>query len=169
MRYRIPKGYLRSLVPVPAVAALLCVRVLFTARTLSPGPQRLAALVAIWSGIAICLWSVVWNAYWQRRLAHELRLDGDVLRWRSAEGGGSVALSDIRRISTFGPLSNMPIVHLPDGSRLALWIHKGSETFAQALTTADPRLEIPLGPVGRLYERLPGRSWLEAEIRQPVP
>jgi hypothetical protein len=105
-----------------------------------------------------CVWIALmgWTAHWFLfRVAYELELDGDRLRWRAPLRSGEVALADLTRVSTRG---NVGVIAGARHQRVMVLARKGLTGFTAALVAARPDLEVRIGLQVRLAERLPGRS-----------
>ena len=88
------------------------------------------------------------------RVAFELELDGETLRWRAPRRSGSTALSNIRAIYSDGPSSNFVRIDLIVGPRISVVPHLGLQDFVDVLVARRPDLPVRLGRIVQLRERM---------------
>ena len=117
----------------------------------SKGPP--AAFALLWCA------ALVWNAYWFLwRMAFELELDGEVMRWQVPLRKGQLKVANITEVrpSKFG--SSAMVMKMNDGSSLLVMVRKGLSSFTDVLQSARPDLSIRLGRYSRIAESMPGWS-----------
>jgi hypothetical protein len=89
------------------------------------------------------------------RTAVELRLDGDVLAWRSPLAAGQVALADVEAVRPARFASQWQVLDLRGQRALYVEAMRGIGAFVDDLQRARPGLPVRLGSRAR---RLEGRS-----------
>lgn len=110
-----------------------------------------------WESAFLVAWTLlaVVGLYWYVfRVAYELRFDGEALYWRSPLRSGRFALQDLSNVRLRWGTDG--IIERTDGSRLHVMAQKGFARFASGLSAANPRIEVRIGVLGRLYQWMPG-------------
>ena len=126
------------------------------------GVVGLVAAISTKSGpptIFVVLWlfALVWNGYWFfLRVAYQLELTGNELRWRAPFRSGVVPLDQLvaMRPHRFG--SSIEVLELREGSKVLVMVRKGFADFAAEVQVAAPQVRVRVGVLARVGERLPG-------------
>lgn len=91
------------------------------------------------------------------RLAHEVVIEGDEIRWRTLAGAGSAPVAELVRVRPARFERSMLVVELGSGRGPVLMARPGLAAVVEALTAARPGLELDLGPWSDGLDRLERR------------
>jgi hypothetical protein len=109
----------------------------------------------------VLFWLVAlgWNAYWWLfRIVYSLTLRDGALEWEAPLRRGRIPTTDLTAFRPMTLLPNVVVIKHAGGRALLVMPGKGISDLAAALRQARPDLDIRVGPVGRMGDRMPGPS-----------
>jgi hypothetical protein len=105
------------------------------------------------------LFALGWNAYWWLfRVVYSLTLRNGALEWEAPLRRGRIATTDLTAFRPMRLLPNVVVVKHTGGRPLLVLAGKGMADLAAELRRSRPDLEVRIGAVGRIQQRMPGRS-----------
>jgi hypothetical protein len=119
-----------------------------------------AWFLAVWLAIAL------WNGYWFLfRFAYRLRVADNVLHWGAPLRRGSVPVADIVALRPWRVVgSNVEVIETASDETIPVFVDKGLDEFARALSALNPSMTYRFGLLGKLAMRMPwGRSRFHEE------
>src|SRR4051812_26839451 len=108
-------------------------------------------LSLLWSAIA------VWNGYWFLwRVAYQLELDHEQLRWWAPLRRGVIPLAELQELKPFLLGSSVEVFRSSAQPDVLVFVRRGLKDFAGVIKERAPHVAIRFGIYARIAERLPG-------------
>lgn len=109
------------------------------------------AFSLLWIAIA------VWNAYWFLwRVAYQLELDDEQLRWHAPLRQGVIPLAELQELKPFLLGSSVEVFRSFGRPDVLVFVRRGLKDFAEVIKERAPHVAIRFGTYARIAERLPG-------------
>jgi hypothetical protein len=105
------------------------------------------------------LFALVWNAYWWLlRFAYCVTVREDGLDWEAPLRHGDIPAAELIAVGRSKLVPNAIVIEHAGGRPVYLLHGKGLTELASAIGSLRPDIDVHLGRLGRVQQRMPGRS-----------